>query len=358
MERARRQANPTRPGVPVNVCDLPISPRRSPSSRALREIALRYPASWFSLVNPSAATVERRTAAWLEEVGVITNEDTRLRFQSLSVGAYGGWPFPFAGAERLETITRFLTLWIYYDDNRAGAGEAQEAQLAAVLSGAPAAAGGTDPCLRAFYEVARRYRGTMSERWLARHATRYIEWIRAVRNDAPVARRHQIARSPPTVEQYLNLRRMTIGVLPTLTFIEYMTEQELPEEVRQNPTFQAIERTAAEIVAIPNDLFAYSQDRRANWVNVVSCMAAEKNVSIAEAMELCAELHNRRVAEMVRLEASLLAQVKDRPLVEEWLRKLHHVVHGFTRWHDGAPHYQRVHQLEGGVRVQLAARYT
>ena len=61
---------------------------------------------------------------------------------------------------------------------------------------------------------------------------------------------------------------------------------------------------------------------------------------------------------MVRLEASLLAQVKDRPLVEEWLRKLHHVVHGFTRWHDGAPHYQRVHQLEGGVRAELAVRYT
>ena len=342
----------------MNAFDLPRTPNRAPSSRSLREIALRYPASWFTLLNPAAATVERRAATWLEEVGVITDEQTRLRFRSLSVGGYGGWPFPFTDAERLETITRFLTLWIYYDDTSAGSSEAQEAALTAVLTGAPGAPSSTDPCLRAFGEIARRYRGTMSERWLSRHAARYIEWIRAVRREAPIVMRHQMARTLPTVAEYLEMRRMTIGVLPTLSFIEYVTEQELPDELRSHPTLQAIERLAAEIVAIPNDLFGYSQDRRASWVNVVSCMAAEKHVSIGDAMALCAELHNRRVTEMVRLEASLLAQVKDRSMVEEWLRKLHHVVHGFTRWHDGAPQYRRVHQLEGGARVQLTVRYT
>src|SRR6185295_17796709 len=124
-------------------------------------------------------------------------------------------------------------------------------------------------------------------------------------------------------------------------------ERELPDEVRSLPVFQAIERTAAEIVTIANDLFGYSQDRRVSWVNAVSCMAAEKGASIADAMAQCGELHNRRVAELVRLEASLLALVMDRANVEEWLRKLHHLIHGFTRWHDGSPRYQRVHQLEG-----------
>jgi hypothetical protein len=310
------------------------------------------------MVNPSAATVERRTAAWLEEASVITDEDGRLRFRSLSPGGYAGWPFPFADAERLETITRFLTLWIYYDDTRTAQGGAGEAGLAAVLEGAPNAPCAGDPCLRAFHEIARRYRGTMSERWLARHAARYLDWIRAVRCEAPVALRHQVATTLPTVEQYLRLRQMTIGVVPTLSFIEYVTERELPDEVRSLPTFQAIERLAAEIVAIPNDLFGYSQDRRMCWVNAVSCMAAETGVSTADAMALCADLHNRRVAEMVRLEASLLAQVEDRPTVEEWLRKLHHLIHGFTRWHDGAPRYRRVHQLEGGARIQLVVRYT
>jgi hypothetical protein len=342
----------------VNAFDLPTSSRRTPSSRPTQEIALRYPASWFTLVNPAAATIERRTAAWLEEMGVIADEDARLRFRALSVGGYGGWPFPFVDAERLETITRFLTLWIYYDDTRSASEEAQEAKLAAVLSGEPGAQIGADPCLRAFYETARRYRGAMSERWLTRHAVRYIEWIRAVRREAPVTVHHQMARSLPTVEQYLSWRQMMIGVLPTLSFIEYVTDQELPDEVRRHPTFQAIERLAAEIVAIPNDLFGYSQDRRTSWVNAVSCMAAEKRVSIVDAMAMCAELHNRRVTEMVRLEASLLAQVKDRSMVEEWLRKVHQLIHGFTRWHDGAPNYRRVHQLEGGVRVQLAVRYT
>ena len=169
---------------------------------------------------------------------------------------------------------------------------------------------------------------------------------------------HHMTRSLPSVEEYLSLRQTTIGVLPTLSFIEYVTERELPDEVRSLPVFQAIERLAAEIVAIPNDLFGYSQDRRMSWVNAVSCMAAERNVSTADAMALCAELHNHRVTELVRLEASLLAQVKDRASVEEWLRKLHHLIHGFTRWHDGSPRYRRVHPLEGGVRVQLVLRST
>jgi hypothetical protein len=351
----------------MNAFDVPRSTRRPVAilapvapvaARAPREIALRYPASWFTMVNPAAATIERRTSAWLREMGVLTSVEARSCFESLAVGAYGGWPFPFADVEHLETITRFLTLWIYYDDVIEGAGEGRETQLAAALCGEPNAKLGESPCLRGFWEVARRYRAVMSGGWLARHAGRYLEWVRSVRSEAPIALRYQASRRLPSVEEYLELRRMTIGILPTLTFIEYVTERELPDEVRHNPAFQAIERIAAELVAIPNDLFGYSKDRLSSWVNAVSCAAAEKGGSIPDAMALCAERHNRRVVELRRLEKTLLAQVADRALVEEWLRKLHHVIHGFARWHDVAPRYSRTHTLDDGSQVALVVRYT
>lgn len=338
---------------------LPQSSRRPlSSSRSPTEIALRYPARWQTPVNPHAGVVEQRTFAWLKEVGALTDAKVMNRFLLLSVGAYGGWPFPVADEEQLETITRFLTLWILYDDSVEGMGEQRESLMAAAVRGAPDAKLPACPELQGLWEVAQRYLRTMSPRWIDRHTERLVVWLRSLSQESCLAKRYRGVGVLPSTAEYLAMRVVNVGVLPTLDFIEYVTERELPEAVLRLPSFESIEVLAAEVVTLVNDLFGFEKDRGTTWLNAVASFARDTGAPLRQSIVCIAEMHDLRVRQIIELEETLLEEARDhRPLVEEWLTGMHHVLHGFARWHESAPRYSRLLTLDDGSRFRLVVRY-
>ena len=148
-------------------------------------ITLRYPMQWYTPVHPHAATTEVGTQAWLADLRLLDSEAAIAKFRHLGVARYGGWPLYNADAEALATVTRFLTLWIFYDDMLEGHGEAHEVLAVAAVRGDPnfnEEAGG--PYLRAWWDTARRYRNRMDTAWCERLGVRFGEWLRSVREEA------------------------------------------------------------------------------------------------------------------------------------------------------------------------------
>lgn len=317
------------------------------------ELALEYPTSWYAPVNPRACRTEQRALAWLVERGVVGDAVGRKTFEKLDVGRYGGSPFPFAGDRESDLITRFLSLWIFYDDLLEERDDGLEASLEDALLGRSETRPEGSVHLQCWWELGRVTAAAMSASWTARHARRFAEWARSVRPENLVATAlRERAVMPPSAD-HLARRSINIGVLPTLDFLEYQQGWELPDALLEDADFQALTLATSELIAIVNDLFGFTKDQRARWCNIVSCVAAERGVSIADAFRVVVAMHDQRVAGIRASEARVLATRHASPALAEWLHGLHVMCSGFTRWHAGAPRYSALHALDEGGSVQL-----
>src|SRR5262245_11753649 len=108
--------------------------RMTSRPRRIHHLALEYPEELGTAINRHAQPVERNVEEWRRSVGVVRDARTEQVFRRLHVAGYGGWPFPRASRYRLETITRFLSLWIFYDDLIEGHGEPREDALRQAIS--------------------------------------------------------------------------------------------------------------------------------------------------------------------------------------------------------------------------------
>lgn len=326
-----------------------------PAAHRIHHFAVHYPEEWGTTLNPGAPAVERRVEAWLRRLGVVDGTASLEVLRNLHVAGYGGWPFPSASPHRLETITRFLTLWIFYDDRIEGHGEPREEALLAAIRGEEGAAGLDDPCLRGWWEIARRYRGAMSSAWLDRLGTRFLEWARSLRDEAAQVSHMRAGGGHPSLADYLSVREISVGLLPTLGFIEYDLGAELPASLHEHPAMRELCRLAAWVVAIFNDLLAFSKDERARWVNAVSSARHERDRGLAFAFARTVALHNRCVFRMLAVEESLLADPAGGPLLRAWLERLHQIVPGLARWQLEARRYSSAHLISADEEVHLGS---
>jgi len=321
-------------------------------------ITLRYPMQWYTPVHPYAATTEAGTQAWLADLRLLDSETAIAKFRHLGVARYGGWPLYNADAEALATVTRFLTLWIFYDDMLEGHGEAHEALAVAAVRGEPdfdVVAGG--PYLRAWWETALRYRARMDTAWCERLGERFGDWLGAVREEAEQLRVLRAEGRHPATLAYIHCRRRSIGVLPTLNLLEYACGCALPDELRGHPGMAAIERAASELVFIQNDLVSVPKDARSEGVNLVFSVAQELCCTLAEACHEVEKMHDTALRSFVDAAEFLRAEYRDCAPLIEWLAAAETMCHGFARWHLSNTRYDRELTLGDGTSVRIEVEY-
>lgn len=316
-------------------------------------VALIYPISWAVALSPFAHEAARRTESWLRERGVITDEAAATKFRRLAVAQYANWPFPTADLERAEVITKFLALWIFYDDAIEEQDDGQQPQIVRAIAGGLERCPPGDAHLRCWWELGRAYARTMSPDWLARHARRFGQWVDSVRDESRGAWRFRDSGVLPGAAEHLARRRLNIGMLPNIDFLEYQMGWELPTAIVDDADMQALAALSAEVVAIVNDLHGYTKDRTLAWCNLVPCLAHELAIAEDEAFHRAADMHNTRVRAAARREAQLLARSKDQPGMTRWIQGLRHIMYGFARWHAMAPRYRVHHELADAGQIQL-----
>jgi hypothetical protein len=317
-------------------------------------MSLLYPLSWKVSFHPLSERIERRTQAWLEDVGVIHDDAGRERFRKLTVWAYAGWSFPLGDEDRMETIMAFLALWIFYDDVIEEKDDGILGKIKDAIAGRPSVFPGGGPLYRAWWELGQRYARVMSPAWLERHAERFEEWVLAVRQELDVASNYRQRGIFPAADAHRERRIISVGMIPCIDFIEYQMGWELPADILKEPEITALEWVSSEIVAITNDLFSYQKDKRQRWCNLVSCVAQEGPFPLEEAFRRTVDLHNQRGLLLSHLGAKLLLKHPKRPELVDWLQRLYYVTYGFARWHAIATRYNAEHPLEDGKILRLS----
>lgn len=318
-----------------------------------RSIVLRYPSRWLVDVNPAHEAARLDTERWLREIGVLADESAARTFDAMNVGWYGGAPFPRAAYPELTTIARFFTLWIFHDEVLEGLGVEAPRVLAAAVRGEPERCPQDSPYVRGWWELGRRFRAAMSERWLARFSQRFLEWLASVDAEARLAAEAQRSGRPPTLEAYMAVRATNIGVRPTACWIEYALGRELDEAVLSDPDVERAEQLACRIVTFQNDVAGFDKDERRGWPNAVRSVVVDDGVSVEAAFDAIVALHDSDVAE---LEAACdrLAR-RHGEAARAWTTGLACMVAGLGKWQLHTPRYTATLPDGQGLCVRLGA---
>jgi hypothetical protein len=320
-------------------------------------ITLRYPLQWYTPVHPQAEAAEEGTQAWLNAMRLLDSPTVAAKFRHLGVARYGGWPLYHADAEALATVTRFLTLWIFYDDMLEGVGEDKEAMAVAAIGGDPEFdREAATPYLQAFWDNAQRYRARMSERWSHRFAKRFGGWLHSVRQEAEMMATLRAGGGHPSVPVYVACRRDSIGVLPTLLLVEYCCGEPLPEALQDHPVLAALERATCDMVLVQNDLVSIAKDARDGGLNLAFSLAA-RGIDLVAACRELERTHDLALKLFMSAAEFLRQEFSDCPALHRWLGAVETMCHGFARWHLSNTRYDRGLELGDGTSIHIEVEY-
>ncbi|CAI6332731.1 unnamed protein product [Periconia digitata] len=71
---------------------------------------------------------------------------------------------------------------------------------------------------------------------------------------------HFTSNHTPSLEEMLQTRQLSVGVVPLYHLIEYAHDLQLPDEVFEDPVIQTLERLGADFVILSNDILSYRKE--------------------------------------------------------------------------------------------------
>lgn len=325
-----------------------------------RDVDFRFPRSWQSLQprSPFAMEAQKDTIAWFDSLGLIPSEDVRKRVLSMDIAGYAGYSLPMASYEDFLVYTRFLTLWLLWDDQvvermEGSALDEHLEQALEALEGNLLPAEAKDPYVRAWAELAQEYlRLGRDKAFLKRLSIGFRQWLDNCLLELIIAhalKQDRMGLKQYSWERFLEIRMYTIGMFPTMLLIEQSLGIDLPEYVREDPAIKRLARLAALLVACGNEVSSAPKDYRASWPNWMSFYQLLNDCSIGECYEAMAEMNRKAIQEFDEIAANLPSWGS--PIdawVQAWVCSLRYCVSGFARWHAEAPRYHQ-HSIVNSV---------
>jgi hypothetical protein len=311
-------------------------------------LKLLVPAHWRPerALNEHAARVQEETLKWFYEMGF--KEEQLVKVRTFQPSHYVGVPFPMAGPKETLLISRYLSLWLLWDDIDVESGEhGWKIDVSHVLSGrAPAGATRFDLAwLALLQELAR----TMSPSWLDALCKAMVTWSDAALVETRISRQWMAGDASVSFAESLKSRIDTIGMYATAYLIEYAHGFELPLSFHEHWIVRAMKTLSNKIVGLGNDIFSAGKDYASGYINVFFTLMNELSIPMTEACVRVVKMHNDAMVEYDAL-ASSLPSFGPRwdPLIAQWVQSLRYCSLGFSLWESGAPRYAKYKLVVNG----------
>jgi hypothetical protein len=319
-------------------------------------LKLMVPRHWKSglNINKNAQRVEDATLDWFLELGCSQSQLRRVR--KFRPSLYMGIPFPLAGYKEALLISKYLSLWLLWDDvDIESQGSSWKLSAYHVLSGEiPASATLFDV---GWWKLLRELSETMSPQWIDQLCHAMATWSDAALREARLSKQWNTG-ARVTLAEALQSRIDTIGMYTTAQLVEYAIGFELPKSFHDHEAVRRIKIIAGKIVGLGNDMFSLAKDCSNDYINVISALRRERSISTVDALRTVAEMHNGALIEYDILARSLptFGPAYD-PLVAKWLKWLRHSCIGFSVWESVAPRYSELKLLVNGRMVEISFVY-
>ncbi|EGO03037.1 hypothetical protein SERLA73DRAFT_165924 [Serpula lacrymans var. lacrymans S7.3] len=254
--------------------------------------------------------------------------------------------FPDADAKHLETCLAFF-FWAFSTDDLSDEGDLQSkpddvqagVDISMTVLDNPEGPRPDFPYAAMLYDLLTRIRETASPGAYARFTLAFEEWSRS-----QVQQSHNRSLDRiPSVEEFILMRRATIGGAMVEAMVEYSLDLDLPDYVFHHPTIIAMSEATTDIMTWPNDLCSFNKEQSdGDYQNLVVCIMIEHNVGLQAAIDILTDMLADRVAEYTELKKQLpsFGPAVDTELMR-YLEALEHFVQGTVLWYYLSPRYFR-----------------
>jgi hypothetical protein len=209
--------------------------------------------------------------------------------------------------------------------------------------------------LRAFQRLWTAATDGMSPSWVERSRGNWIDFLTSYGDEA-ASRFH---RTPPgSLEEYLALRRRSVGMETCFDLTERLYHCELAPELASDPRLLAMRRLAGEVIALVNDVFSVEKEEAlGDHLNAVLVIERTGNRTREQAVAQAREEVGALTVQLTRLETELLAEHGVAPAsqalaLRRFTTNLWDWSRGSVDWHIETTRYRQRGRELGAVRAR------
>ncbi len=262
-----------------------------------------------SVFNRHADVVDTRTIAWVRHHHLLIQETDYQRFSVVRLGWLAARTNPTASLNSLQMVTDWCSWFFIRDDycDERGIGTRPEAlrslhaRFLAILGGAPLDAEDTT-LAAALHELWHRTLPETTEAWRCRFVDNLQTFFEAGVWEA-MNRADEVI---PDVTTYLKMRPFTGGLYAYIDLFELSEEVCLPNYVLEDSTVEQLTTKANNAVCWANDIMSLAKEiKQGDIHNVILSMRQRQTLTLQQAVDRAAALHDAEVRAFIELELRL-----------------------------------------------------
>ncbi|KAF9262323.1 terpenoid synthase [Marasmius fiardii PR-910] len=323
-----------------------VAPFDFPPSFVLRNIC-NITGSAFELKENANRTQANNTVLrWFKRhvFHVYDEEQAQKWLQYGRFDAFAALSFPDAELSHLETCLAFF-LWAFSTDDLSDEGDLQRNpeevnhghEASRRILNDPDAPQPEYPYAGMLWDILRRIRSTSTEGAYRRFVQAYLDWSGS---QVKQASNRKVDHIPP-VDEFILMRRCTIGAALVEAMVEYSLDIDLPDYVFEDPVFIAMSHATSDIMTWPNDLCSFNKEQAdRDYQNLVCVLQHAHKLDLQGAVDMLTEMIHDRVEEYLELKKRLPSFG---PEVDAALNKYHVALENFTQgcvvWYYSSPRY-------------------
>ncbi|MGN7723512.1 terpene synthase family protein [Chitinophaga sp. 22620] len=289
---------------------------------------LHYP--FTHSTNPHAEQMEKIIHSWVATHFDFLPEKVKKKYVHTGMGHCGGCIFPKASMQQLQAICRFF-IWAFtvddtYEFSTPGQVEIiEDISLQALRHGRFVS---NDPLYATLPVMRRELLAISSPEWLDRFCESIELYFQGLKEET----RYRVPMIFPDMETFIAVRTKAVNVLPMVNLAEAITGTVLPGHVIRHPYLERLAYLTCRILSWSNDYFSAHLEKGHDVLNLVLMLEHHNQSSLSEAYVEMLKIHDRDVAEFVRIGASLPDFREYNRAVKEYVNNLELMIAGYLHW--------------------------
>lgn len=301
-----------------------------------RKSLLSYP--FEGRVHPQAMELENQVNKWLDGYHFLP-ETFRQNERKISIGHLVASAWPEAPYERLIPVARWFLAGFLHDDHNTKLPLKDLVRVTEriyeVCNGA-AITSEDDEIIRHFSISVDEFRQFATPDWMERYLRHAYLFFDGVLSESF----YNFKNIYPSLEEYIDIREKTMGVLALADLTEVASCNILPYEIYLHPTIQRMGKLSGFLLAWANDIYSMKREKSENeTMNLVLVIWRNRGCSLEAALEAAIQLHDDYVAEFLRLRSKLPDFHEFNADVERYVSSLELMISGHLIWIPQATRY-------------------
>ncbi|KAK0452122.1 isoprenoid synthase domain-containing protein [Desarmillaria tabescens] len=296
--------------------------------------------------NQNRESANRSALAWFEKYNIYDREQAETFLNSGRFDVFAALSFPEADLLHLETCLCFF-LWAFSNDDLSDEGDFQRSPediqnghnvSMKILYDADAEQP-TYPYAAMLWDLLKRIRNTGRMGTYHRFAQAFIDFSSS---QVKQSRNRNIDYIPP-IQEFILMRRCTIGAALVQAMVEYSLDLNIPDYVFDDPIVIAMSEAITDILTWPNDLCSFNKEQAdGDYQNLVCVLQCANAIGLQDAINMLTNMIADRLKEYLTLKKQLPSFGPD---IDAVLARYHTAMENFTQgcivWYYSSPRYFR-----------------